>query len=198
MPDRDPRVDAYIARAPSFAQPILERVREAVHVGCPPAQETMKWGMPHFEHKGPICGMAAFKQHVRFGFWKAALINARDPGASAPNMGAGRLTSVAELPARAALVRMVRVAAGLNDEGVKVQHRRGAPKPLPPVPPALAKALREHPKAAAAFKKFPPSHKREYIEWIADAKAEATRTRRVASAIEWIASGKSRNWKYEK
>jgi uncharacterized protein YdeI (YjbR/CyaY-like superfamily) len=198
MSTRDPRVDAYIAKAADFAKPILNRIRETVHAGCPGVQEDMKWSFPHFMYKGILCSMAAFKQHAAFGFWKESLILGR--GKNMDAMGQfGRLTSVSDLPAKRVMIGYVRKAATLNDDGVKVAR---APRPSAPkavrVPADLAGALKKNKPAHAAFESFPPSHRREYIEWITDAKTGETRARRLQQAIEWIAEGKSRNWKYEK
>lgn len=196
---RDPRVDAYIAKSPAFAQPILNRLREAVHAGCPEVQETIKWSVPSFEYKGPFCGMASFKKHAMFGFWKHQLMAGVLPKGEHRAFGKfGRLESIDDVPSKAALVKIVRIARKLNDDRIKVPR---APKPAkPPVktPADLMAALKASPRALAAFKAFSPSHKREYVEWITEAKAAETRARRVAQAGEWIAEGKSRNWKYQR
>ena len=196
MGKRDPRVDAYIANAADFAQPILTDVREAVHAACPNVEETMKWRFPHFVYKGMLCGVAAFKQHAALGFWKGELVTGRGRGADA--MGQfGRLTAVSDLPSKPVLANYIRKAVALNDEGVKVARvaRRAAPKALR-VPADVASALNKSKKAHAAFAAFSPSHKREYLEWITEAKSADTRARRLQTAIEWMAEGKSRNWKY--
>ena len=189
MGKRDPRVDAYIAKSADFAKPILEYLREAVHAGCPEVQEEIKWSVPAFEYKGPLAGMAAFKAHCMFGFWKSGLVGMQR---------LERITSLDDVPKKTELVALVKKAAKLNDEGVKVERKRSAPKPLPKTPRDLSAALAKNKKAKVAFDQFPPSHKREYIEWITGAKAEETRRRRLEQAIEWIAEGKSRNWKYER
>jgi len=194
---RDPRIDAYIAGAADFARPILMDVREAVHAACPNVEETMKWRFPHFMYKGMLCGVAAFKHHAALGFWKGELVTGRVRGIDA--MGQfGRLTKRADLPSPAVLRELVKKAAELNEQGVKAPRapKKAAPKTMR-VPSALSLALRKNNKAWAGFDDLSPSHKREYIEWIADAKTDATRARRIAQAIEWIARGKSRNWKYE-
>ena len=199
MGTRDKRIDAYIAKAQPFAKPILAHIRETVHRACPDVEETIKWGMPHFDYKGPMCGMAAFKQHATFGFWKSSLVFGKhDKYATDPDgMSAfGKLTSLADLPPTKALVDYVRKAAALNDKGVKVERKRRPRAPLP-VPPAFAAALKKNRKAKAAFDGFPPSHQREYNEWIGEAKTDETRDRRITQAIEWIAEGRSRNWKYK-
>jgi len=158
----------------------------------------MKWRFPHFVYKGMLCGVAAFKQHAALGFWKGELVTGRGRGADA--MGQfGRLTKRSDLPSAAALRALVKKAADLNEQGVKIPRaqKKAAPKTVT-VPPVLSEALRKHKKAHAGFAGLSPSQKREYIEWITEAKTEETRARRLAQAIDWMAEGKSRNWKYER
>ena len=194
MARKDPRVDAYIEKAAPFAKPILRFLRTAVHNGCPDLEETIKWGMPHFDYKGPICGMAAFKEHCAFGFWKRALIfgnsNQEEEG-----MGQfGRITSLKDLPDEKTLIGHVRKAADLNEKGIKVRDRKKR-KPLP-VPAYLTAALKKNTKARTTFENFSPSHRRDYIEWLTEAKREETRKQRLQIALDWMAQGKPRNWKY--
>jgi uncharacterized protein YdeI (YjbR/CyaY-like superfamily) len=197
MVTTDPRVDAYIQNAAPFARPILTHIRNSVHAGCPDVEETMKWSFPHFVYKGMLCSMASFKAHCSFGFWKGSLLEV--PPNGTPMSQFGRITSVDELPRSKNLTRLVRQAAALNDDGVKIPRRKRATPEAPlETPAALQKALRGNAPARAAFKAFSPSHKREYIEWITEAKTEPTRQRRIAQTIEWLAEGKSRNWKYER
>jgi uncharacterized protein YdeI (YjbR/CyaY-like superfamily) len=197
MASRDPRIDAYIAKAQPFAQPILKHLREVVHAGCPGVEETIKWSMPAFDYKGPMAGMAAFKAHCTFTFWKGSLLDGVPNAAGA--MGQfGRITSVDDLLSEKTLVKLVKAAAKLNDEGAKPARAAKAAKPPLKVPRDLAAALKQHPKAKAAFDAFSPSHRREYVEWITDAKTDATRQRRLETAVEWVAEGKGRNWKYER
>jgi uncharacterized protein YdeI (YjbR/CyaY-like superfamily) len=197
MGKRDPRVDAYIQKAAPFAQPILREFRDIVHGACPGVEETMKWSFPHFDYKGVMCSMAAFKAHAAFGFWKGSLVTGGPRQEDA--MGHfGRIAKRSDLPSKAVLAGYVKKAAALNDAGVKVARApRSAPKPVK-VPADLTAALAGNKKARAGFDALSPSHRREYIEWITEAKAEATRARRLAQAVEWMAEGKSRNWKYEK
>ena len=194
---RDPRIDAYIERAAPFAQPILRHVRELVHEACPDVEESIKWGMPSFSHAGGIlCGMAAFKQHASFGFWKHALVVGE--GEPRDGMGSyGKMTSLDHLPPRTTLLAHLRKAMRLNEDGVKSPRRKPAPKPAPDTPEDLAAALERNKAAKAAFAAFPPGCRREYIEWIVEAKREETRAKRLTQAIEWMAEGKRRNWKYE-
>jgi uncharacterized protein YdeI (YjbR/CyaY-like superfamily) len=198
MGKTSPEVDAYIAKAAAFAQPILRKVRAAFHKGCPDLEERIKWGAPSFEYKGLMGGMAAFKKHVAWGFWRQSEM--ADPHHIFQDegmMGGGKITDVAQLPAEKVIVEYVKAAARLNDAGPR---KRAAATLKPPVkvPPDFKEALRSSPKALATFEGFPPSHRREYVEWITEAKQEATRERRIATAIEWLAQGKSRNWKYER
>ena len=199
MPHNDPRIDAYIARQADFAKPILEYVRAAVHEACPAVEETLKWSAPSFVHAGGIlCGMAAFKQHASFGFWKHALVVGE--GVPREGMGSyGKLTSIEDLPPKNQLLAHIRKAMKLNEEGVKAPAVRKSttPKPPPLAPADLTAALKKNPRAKATFDAFPPGQKREYIEWLTEAKREETRQKRLAQAIEWMTEGKRRNWKYE-
>jgi uncharacterized protein YdeI (YjbR/CyaY-like superfamily) len=204
MATTDPRIDAYMAKAGDFAKPVLEHLRKLVHKACPGVEETIKWGFPHFDYQGNmLCAMAAFKQHCAFGFWKASLL--KDPegvlerGGNASAGSVGRIMSKKDLPADKILIAYIKEAVSLNETGVKLPARKkSAPKKEGPIPPVLAAALKKNKKAQAAFDAFPPSHRREYIAWIDEAKTEETQLRRVATALEWIAEGKARNWKYQK
>ena len=192
----DPRIDAYIAKARPFAQPILKRIRAAVHAGCPDVTETVKWSMPAFEYKGPLVGMAAFKAHCALGFWKASLMKTLPTTIATDAMGEfGRLESLDDTPSQAQLTRMVREAVALNEAGVKVRRVTRA-KPALKTPADMLAAITKNKKAHAAYEAFSPSCKREYIEWITEARTGETRARRLATAVEWIAEGKQRNWKY--
>jgi uncharacterized protein YdeI (YjbR/CyaY-like superfamily) len=198
MGNRDPLIDAYIDNAAGFAQPILARLREIVHEACPDVEETMKWSAPSFLHAGGIlCGMAAFKQHASFGFWKHALVVGE--GVPRDGMGSfGKMTSLKDLPPRKELVALIRKAMRLNEDGVKTPdvRRTSASKPPPVAPDDLAAAFKKNAKARATFDGFSPSQQREYVDWITEAKRDETRQRRLAQAVEWLAEGKPRNWKY--
>ena len=194
---RDPRIDAYIARQGEFARPILEHLRAAVHAACPEAEETLKWSMPHFMYKGQmLAGMAAFKAHATFGFWRAKEVLG-ETGAERDAMGQfGRLTSLADLPEPAVLDALIRRAMAVTETGRKPRPK-AAPKPAAETPDDLTNALAANPAAATTFEAFPPSCRREYVEWIVEAKRPETRAKRLAQAVEWMAEGKRRNWKYE-
>jgi uncharacterized protein YdeI (YjbR/CyaY-like superfamily) len=194
MPKPDPRIDAYIEKSADFAQPILEQLRAVVHEACPDVEETLKWSMPTFMYHGIMCSMAAFKQHCTFGFWKGALLRDRDGRTAEERIG--RIEKPADLPSKRELHAFIRQAMALNEEGVKAP-RTAKKKPALPTPPDLAAALRRNAKARATFEGFAPSHRREYIEWITEAKREETRMRRIAQAVEWLAEGKQRNWRYQ-
>jgi hypothetical protein len=213
MGTRDARVDTYIAKMQPFAQEILQHIREVVHAACPQAEEAMKWSMPFFTYKGaPLCNMAGFKAHASFGFWLGKQVLGDDAEEGA--MGQfGKLTSVKDLPSKAVLTKHIKKAMALVDSGATLKRGddagnsggtgKAAPvkkaaqkKPAVSVPPELSKALLRYPEAKAAFEAFTPSHRREYAEWIAEAKKPETKERRVQQALEMLAEGKSRNSKY--
>ena len=203
----NPKVDAYIAKAQPFAQPILEHIRNLVHKACPDVEETIKWSRPFFEYRGAILGnMSAFKQHCAFGFWGVeigtVLLEAKALKDGA--MGSlGRITSIKDLPSDKTLLDLIRKAVGFIESGQYTspiaarQKVVKTPKPALQMPAGLAAALKKNKKAAAAYAAFSPSCKHEYIEWIADAKRPETRDKRIESALEWIAEDKQRNWKYQ-
>ena len=200
MGKKDARVDTYIAKSPDFAKPILTYLRDVVHEGCPDLVETMKWSTPTFDHQGILCSMAAFRQHCVFGFWKAPLLTLDGkPLVKKMESGAGqfgKLTSVTDLPAKSKLLKLVKDAARLNESGVAMKRPpRAAARPVQ-VPDDLTRALHKNAKARAVFTAFSPSHKREYVEWIVEAKTPETRQRRLETALEWMGEGKPRNWKY--
>ncbi len=199
MATKDPRIDAYIAKSADFAKPILKHLRKVVHAGCPQVEETLKWSMPHFDHKGVMCGMAAFKEHCAFGFWKADLILDRGQTAEKSGMGSfGCIKSLVDLPNERTLIGYVKKAAALNDAGIKAPGRTQPKKRAPiPVPNDFAAALKKNAKARKAFESFSPSHRREYLEWITEAKREETRKERITKALKLLAEGKSRHWKYQ-
>ncbi|MBD0331961.1 MAG: YdeI/OmpD-associated family protein [Chitinophagaceae bacterium] len=202
---KDPRVDAYIAKAADFAKPILTHLRKLVHQGCPEIEETIKWGMPSFDYKGPLCSMASFKQHCVFGFWKSKLL--KDPngylgkrfnqgGEAMGNLG--RITRLKDLPPDKAIIDFIKQAKKLNDEGIRLPQKIKKQQTNLVIPDYFLSALKKNKKSEAVFDNFPPSHKREYVNWIAEAKTEETRNKRMSAALEWIAEGKGRNWKYER
>lgn len=199
MTGHDPRVDAYIARSADFAQPVLEQLRAAVHAACPEVEEDIKWGMPFFSYKGALlCNMAAFKQHCSFGFWLRKQVVGED---AEDGMGQfGKLVSVKDLPAKKTLLAHIRKAMALNEAGVKHTRPKAAPKPPPATPDDLAAALAQKPHTAARrhWSDFTPGKQREYVEWLNEAKTAATRQKRLATTLEWLAEGKPRNWKYLK
>jgi uncharacterized protein YdeI (YjbR/CyaY-like superfamily) len=200
MGKKDPRIDAYIAKSADFAKPILTHLRELVHAACPEVEETMKWSFPNFIYKGMFCSMASFKAHCAFGFWKADLIFGTGKTGTDDEKGSmghfGRLSSISDLPKDKELLALIKEAVRLNDAGISKARPRPKVKKELVVPDYFLRALKKNKKALAAFEAFSYSHKKEYIEWITEAKTEETRQRRIAQALEWMAEGKSRNWKY--
>lgn len=198
MANHDPRVDAYIAKSASFARPILEHLRALVHEACPTVDESLKWSMPFFSYKAaPMCMMAAFKQHCSFGFWLSKEVTG---GSDEDGMGQfGKLASLKDLPPDRQLSAYLKKAMALNEAGVKKARPKAAAKPAPTLPDDLAALLaqKKHGAARKAWESFPPGAQREYVDWIAEAKTDATRQKRLATTLEWLAEGKKRNWKYE-
>ncbi len=201
MGEKDPRVDEYIERSAPFARPILKHLRSLVHKWCPQVEETLKWGFPHFEYKGVLCSMASFKQHCAFGFWKGALLSGPGRGALKSDDSAmgqfGRITAISDLPSEWALRGFLKQAVALNELGVKrpVKSRSSGEKKLE-VPEYFMAALRKNTQALKTFKGFSFSNRKEYVEWVVEARGEGTRLRRLETAVEWMAEGKVRNWKY--
>jgi uncharacterized protein YdeI (YjbR/CyaY-like superfamily) len=203
MEKKNPEVDAYIENAAPFARPILNHLRRLVHAANPAITETIKWGFPHFEYKGLVCNMAAFKQHCTFGFWKASLLS--DAQGMLTQIGKtamghlGQIKSVSELPPDDMLVDYIREAIRLNEEDQKVPAKApGKESKDLQVPDFFQQALAQHPAALNTFQHFSRSQQKEYVNWLLDAKTEATRNKRLATALEWLAEGKMRNWKYVK
>lgn len=197
MGSHDKRIDAYIAGAADFARPIITHLRAVVHEGCPGVEETLKWRMPTFLYNGRIlCNIAAFKAHCAFGFWQGAQIVVGEKARSDEAMGQfGRLTSLRDLPAKRILLAYVKAAKKLRDDRVATPRKKGPKKPLP-VPADLAAGLKKSAKARATWGTFSPSARRDYIEWITEAKRPETRAERLKTTLLWVAEGKQRNWKY--
>lgn len=194
--NRDPRVDAYIAKRQPFAQPILNHLRELVHKYAPGAEETLKWGVPHFVlNDQNLAGMAAFKEHATFGFWRDEEVTGspRDTGA----MGSmGRLAMLSDLPDDEQMADWIVKAAGLCAEG-KPKRPKAAPKPALDLPADLGRALRADAAAQGHWDAFSPGKRRDYIEWVLEAKRDETRDKRIKTIVAQVAEGKDRNWKYK-
>lgn len=198
MPSYDKRIDAYIEKSAEFAQPVMIHLRELVHKACPEVSETLKWSMPSFEYKGLLCGFAAFKQHCTFGFWKQSLMETDAFPKNKSAMGSfGRITSLKDLPSDKVMLGLIHQAMELNEKGIKVPKKPAPAKKELVVPEILTKALSKNKAAKTTFEGFPYSCKKEYVEWITEAKTEPTRNKRLATTIEWLSEGKRRNWKYE-
>jgi len=193
----DPRVDAYIAKAQPFARPILEHVRRRVHAAAPEAEETLKWSHPTFTVDGKILlGMAAFKAHAVINFWRGQELRGDDAKRDA--MGQfGKLISIDDLPTDKEFDALIRQGAELVKTAPAPRKTKHAPRPAPAMHPEFAAALAEAPNAKAVLDSFPPSARRDYLEWIDEAKQDATRAKRIATAVEWLGEGKRRHWKYQ-
>ena len=200
----DTRVDTYIEKSADFAKPILNHLRDLIHKASPEINETIKWSFPHFDYKGTVCSMASFKQHCAFGFWKSTLLPDPENLLKSEVQSAmgqfGRITSLEDLPAEEVMIQYIRNAVILNETGVKVTPTKKPKAPLADivVPDYLLTALSKNPLAQSAFQGFSNSHKKEYLDWFAEAKTKETREKRITTALLWLSEGKSRNWKYKK
>lgn len=197
------QIDVYIAKSADFAKPILHHLRKLVHDACPDAEEKMKWGMPHFDYKGEMmCSMAAFKKHGVFGFWKAALMKDKvliENAKSEVAMGhLGKITSLKDLPSDKKIIAWVKEAMKLNDEGKKITKAKPVTQKELIIPDYFIAAVKKNKRAWSAFNGFSLSAKKEYVQWVTEAKAEETKMKRLQQSVEWMAEGKKRNWKYEK
>jgi uncharacterized protein YdeI (YjbR/CyaY-like superfamily) len=204
MNHTDPRIDAYIAKSADFAKPILTHLRQVIHAACPEVEETWKWSFPNFLYKGEIlCSMAAFKQHCSFGFWKASLMQDVDNILTITDREAmghlGKIQGLKDLPKDTVLKKYIKAAMKLTDAGAKLPPKKKVTdreKSQLEVPADFAKELKKSKSAVKTFEAFSYTNKKEYIEWFNEAKTEATRNKRIAQAVEWIAEGKIRHWKY--
>ncbi len=201
MSGKSAHIDAYIERSSPPFRSLCLKLRDLIHEACPDIKETIKWGFPHFEYEGIVCSFATFKEHMSFGFWKGDILD--DPqgllaGVGKTQMGAMRIETPDDLPPDDVLVTLIKQAVRLNVEGIKVPQPRSSPPGDLQIPAYLLEALAAHPAAKATFEGFSYSNKKEYVEWIASAKREQTRRQRLETALEWMAEGKPRNWKYMK
>lgn len=202
MSKLSPETDAYIAKSANFARPILTKLRDLFHQAEPDIRETKKWGSPFFEYEGIVGGMAAFKKHVTLTFWKGKLMGDpkgffKDVGKT--NMHALKIGSIEEMPPDKVLLSYIREAVALNKAGVKSPYSsKRSPKDKVEVPDFFLSELEKNKKASTTFDQFSYTNRKEYVEWVTEAKREATRQKRMATAIEWMAEGKPRNWKYMK
>src|SRR5687767_2724111 len=204
MGKKNPKIDTYIAKSADFAKPVLVHLRKLVHQACPDVEENLKWGMPSFEYKGLLCGIASFKQHCTFGFWKASLMKdakvllGNESHAAMGNLG--RITSLKDLPKDSIITGWIKEVMKLNDAGIKVTKTK--PKKYDKtelvIPKYFTDAIKKNKNAWVTFEKFSYSARKEYVEWITGAKSEGTRNSRMEQAIEWMAEGKPRHWKYMK
>lgn len=197
----DKRIDNYIAKSADFAKPILNHLRKLIHTACPDVEEAIKWGFPHYDYNGIMCSTAAFKSHCAFNFWKASLMKDADlfTENNKSSMGHyGKISSLKDLPSDKIIIARIKEAMQLNDDGIKLPERNKAENKDVVVPDLFEKELKKNKQAATVFNNFSSSQKREYTDWISDAKTEETRNKRIATAVEWISEGKIRNWKYLK
>lgn len=203
MGKKNAKIDAYIAKSQEFAKPILTHIRELVHKACPEVEEKMKWSFPHFDYKGAMmCSMASFKNHCTFGFWKASIMKDKhgilSNGSEAAMGQFGRIAALSDLPDDKILIEYIKEAMQLNDEGITIPSKPKNEKKELDIPAYFLEAIRRNKKALQTFENFSYSHRKEYVDWVTEAKTEGTRQKRLSTTIEWLAEGKPQNWKYMK
>jgi hypothetical protein len=205
--DHNAQVTAYAAAMPAYAQPIFAHLRALIHTTCPDTDEAIKWSIPHFERDGDyLCIFAASPGHASFTFYKQQLMS--DPrlrdnlNLPAIKRFMGRLTSLSDLPDDATLAAMLQEAADLNARGVRLPDRAPKTPPVIDMPSAVATAvataLAANPAAQAVWDAKSAAWRKDYLVWITAAKTDPTRDARIAEALDWIADGKARFWKYQK
>ena len=193
--DGNAEIDEYIANSAEFAQPILIKLRSIVHQAHPEIEETIKWGMPNFSYKGLLFNMAAFKVHCSFGFWKEKLIKGLD--SDTEGLGSfGKIKRLADLPSDEILLMLMKEAVELNKQGIKNPKVVNLKKELV-IPEYLLEILNDNTKAEAVFNGFSYSNKKDYVDWIIEAKRDVTREKRIVQMLEWLEEGKTRHWKYK-
>lgn len=202
MENYNTKVDEYIEKSQDFAKPILHYIREIVHAICPDTEEAIKWKFPTFMYKGKIlCSMVSFKQYCSLGFWlhdeMKTLKNIETDVEKTNMFSLGKIMKIEDLPSKPLLKKMILEAMELTDMGVTLK-KASPSKTETEVPDYFQNALQHNKKASEIFIKGSPSFRKEYINWITEAKTEATRNKRMEQAIEWISEGKARNWKYMK
>ncbi len=195
-------IDAYINKSNDFAKPILIHLRKLVNKACPEVEESIKWGFPNFTYKGMLCYMAAFKEHCTFGFSKGEILKDEDKVLTTVGKTAmghfGKVKTIQDLPPDKTILMYLNEAMKLNEAGAIVPRKKSPGLEAVEAPSDMKKALAQNKKAAETFKTFSNSNRKEYVQWVEEAKTEATREKRLVQAIEWMAEGKVRNWKYIK
>lgn len=199
----NPKIDEYIGSAPAFAQPVAAHLRFLLHTACPRVVETIKWGIPHFDcHGEMMCVFAAATRHCSFTFLKQEIMSdprlRANPGLPAQKRFLGKLTSLSDLPQDPELVAFIKEAMVLNEQGVKLPERESKGSKEVAVPEEFARRLNADSAARDVFEAKPQSFRKEYLLWIADAKTDTTRQKRIDTSLEWIAAGKGRFWQYAK
>jgi uncharacterized protein YdeI (YjbR/CyaY-like superfamily) len=198
MAKKDPRIDAFINKSPDFTKPILQHLRDLIHSVCPQAEETIKWRMPAYTHHGILCMTPAFKAHCAVVFWHGSIRDALNQGKNKDAWGhLGKIGKLSHLPKDSVLIRAVKESMKLNESGKKKPTPRKSPKKSLPIPTDVKEALKKNKKAQAAFESFSPSHQKEYVQWITEAKRDETRQKRLKEMLRMLTEGKTLNWKYE-
>jgi hypothetical protein len=191
------RINLYIAELPDWQRKHLVRVRQLIHSTEERIEEAWRGNAPHFDHQGSLIGMHAFKSCVSIWFHKGASLK--------DGHGLFKLT---EKDAERE-VRKYKIHEGesinekafldLLKQALKVNAAQAGGAETKPtsralvVPSDMEQVLRKDEQAWAQWEGLAASHKREYVEWITDAKQDETRKRRLAKALEMIRDGQAKN-----
>jgi uncharacterized protein YdeI (YjbR/CyaY-like superfamily) len=198
-----PAIDEYINKSEEFARPILLHLRKIIHLACPDVEETIKWSFPNFEYKGQIlCSMASFKKHCSFGFWLGAEME--DPEnilnkVGNTNMGNfGKIINHNSLPDDNIIIKYIHEAMKLSESGTKKKTSKIKDKKSLEIPVYIIEFIEKYPKAKVVFNNFSNSCKKEYVQWIEEAKQVSTKLKRLEKAVSMMEEGKEFNWQYKK
>ncbi|MCB0792148.1 MAG: DUF1801 domain-containing protein [Flavobacteriales bacterium] len=196
------RINSHIAEQDEWKRRLMVRLRQLIHQVDPGIEETWRWNGPHFDRNGIMLGMSAHKTCVSIWFHKGALL--KDPRRlfeplekdEAKGMRVYKLKESDAIDEKA-FTELVKQAVKLNEDGVKLSEAKPARKTLV-VPPELESVLKKDQHAMTNWEGFSYSKKKDYIEWVTDAKREETRKRRIAQAFQLIRDGLALNERYEK
>ncbi|MEO9802317.1 MAG: YdeI/OmpD-associated family protein [Reichenbachiella sp.] len=196
-PDASKKIDAYLTTVSSEHRPVLELIRKTVNAVDDRIQEDWKWRAPCFSLEGLVCWFVAFKSHVGLNFFKGALIeDIHNAFVESEDEDKGNrmihFKSIDEVKVKV-IQDYVKQAVLLNEQGIKIDFPK---RKTLETPDYLIEALNKNKKAKDVFESFTDAQRKDYIEWLVEAKREETRNKRMTQAIEWIAEGKTRNWKY--
>lgn len=196
MNEASENITAYIEKATPEFKEVMIALRSVLNNPNFDIKEDWKWGAPNFNNEGMICWLAHFRNHVGMNFFKGTLIKDKYNLFTHYREEKGnrqlKFSDINQIIPEQ-IEYYIEEAIKLNQENIKVVKKEIDTS----LPLDLETELNNNPKAKMFFESLAPSYKRDYIEWIEEAKREATRTKRLATTMEWLSEGKKKNWKYE-